>query len=92
MDNIKSPSVSSFDQMLTGKLAGLQISQTSGGPGGNVNVVLRGVSSITGGNEPLYVIDGFPITGGASSDLTHMGLGCTLQVVLQVIHCLELIL
>lgn len=62
---------SSFDQMLQGKVAGAQITQTSGAPGGNVNIVIRGISSITGGNSPLYVIDGYAIgTGGGGSDLT----------------------
>lgn len=62
---------SSFDQMLQGKVAGAQISQTSGAPGGNVNIVIRGISSITGGNSPLYVIDGYAIgTGGGGSDLS----------------------
>ena len=61
---------SSFDQMLQGKVAGAQITQTSGAPGGNVNIVIRGISSITGGNSPLYVIDGYAIgTGGGGSDL-----------------------
>ncbi len=55
------PSTSTFDQMLQGKVAGLQITQTTGAPGGNVNMLVRGVSSITGGNQPLYVIDGFPV-------------------------------
>ena len=62
---------SSFDQMLQGKVAGAQITQTSGAPGGNVNIVIRGISSITGGNSPLYVIDGYAIgTGGGGSDLS----------------------
>lgn len=54
----------SFDQLLQGKVAGAQITQTSGAPGGNVNIVIRGISSITGGNAPLYVIDGYAIGGG----------------------------
>lgn len=65
-----SPSAS-FDQMMQGKVPGAQIVQTSGAPGGNVNVIIRGISSITGGNSPLYVIDGFAIgTGGGGADLT----------------------
>lgn len=61
----------SFDQMMQGKVPGTQIVQTSGAPGGNVNVIIRGISSITGGNSPLYVIDGFAIgTGGGGSDLS----------------------
>lgn len=68
----KSPSLS-FDQALQGKVAGVQITQTSGAPGGNVNIVVRGISSITGGNTPLYVVDGFPIgTGGGGSNLGGM--------------------
>lgn len=68
------PSTSTFDQMLQGKVAGVQITQTSGAPGGNVNVLVRGVSSITGGNQPLYVIDGFPINiGEGSSNSMNVG-------------------
>jgi TonB-linked SusC/RagA family outer membrane protein len=68
------PSTGSFDQMLQGKVAGVQISQTTGAPGGNVNLLIRGVSSITGGNQPLYVIDGFAMgTGGGGSDMRNYG-------------------
>lgn len=71
-DNIIQASVSSFDKMLQGKVAGVQITQTTGAPGGNVNVLVRGVSSITGGNQPLYVVDGFPIgAGGSGSDMMN---------------------
>ena len=67
-------STSSFDQMLQGKVAGVQISQTSGAPGGNVNILVRGVSSITGGNQPLYVVDGFPIVSeNSGSDMSSFG-------------------
>lgn len=62
----------SFDQMLQGKAPGVRVVQTSGAPGGNVNVMIRGISSITGGNAPLYVVDGFPIgTGGGGSNMTN---------------------
>jgi TonB-dependent starch-binding outer membrane protein SusC len=68
------PSVAGFDQMLQGKAAGVQVSQTTGAPGGNVNVIVRGVSSITGGTQPLYVIDGFPVSmDGAGSDFNNFG-------------------
>ncbi|MDR0574872.1 MAG: TonB-dependent receptor [Tannerella sp.] len=71
----KTPSLS-FDQSLQGKVAGVLISQTNGAPGGNVNVLVRGISSITGGNSPLYVIDGFPVgTGGGGSDLSGFSTG-----------------
>ncbi|MFD2960177.1 MULTISPECIES: SusC/RagA family TonB-linked outer membrane protein [Olivibacter] len=67
-DLIPTPAAS-FDQLMQGRVAGAQITQTTGSPGGNVNVVIRGINSITGGNQPLYVIDGFAIgAGGSGSD------------------------
>jgi len=53
---------------LSGKVAGLNVASTGSGPGGSVNILIRGMSSITGSNEPLIVIDGVPIdnSGGAS--------------------------
>jgi TonB-linked SusC/RagA family outer membrane protein len=66
----------SFDQALQGKVAGVQIAQTNGAPGGNVNIMVRGISSISSGNSPLYVIDGFPIgTGGGGSNLSNFSQG-----------------
>lgn len=73
-DLVPIPSATSVDQMMQGKVAGVQITQTSGAPGGNVNVIIRGISSITGGNSPLYVVDGYAIgTGGGGSDLSSFG-------------------
>jgi TonB-linked SusC/RagA family outer membrane protein len=54
--------VTSFDQALVGKIAGVQVLQTSGSPGAGLSVRVRGVGSITAGNEPLYVVDGVPIS------------------------------
>ena len=62
--------VASFDQMLQGKVAGVTVSSNSGQPGSNVSVKIRGVSSLTGTNEPLYVIDGVPISGDARNSST----------------------
>ena len=70
-DLVPVPAANTFDQMMQGKVAGMQINQTSGAPGGNVNMVLRGINSITGGSQPLYVIDGYPVgSGGGGSELT----------------------
>lgn len=55
--------VASFDQALAGQIAGVQINQSSGTPGSGVSVNIRGLGSISAGNEPLYVVDGFPISG-----------------------------
>ena len=47
-----------FDQALQGKVAGLVVQQVSGQPGGGVSIQIHGISSISGSNSPLYVIDG----------------------------------
>jgi len=47
-----------IDQALQGKVAGVVVQQVSGQPGGGVSIQIRGVSSISGSNSPLYVIDG----------------------------------
>ncbi|HOK52133.1 MAG TPA: TonB-dependent receptor plug domain-containing protein, partial [Bacteroidales bacterium] len=46
---------------LQGKIAGVSITSSSGAPGSSTKVIIRGFSSITGNNEPLYVIDGIPV-------------------------------
>jgi len=46
---------------LSGKMAGVDISTGSGGPSGSTRVVIRGISQLTGNNQPLYVIDGVPM-------------------------------
>lgn len=53
------------DQLISGKIAGVQIMQNSGEPGGQSTVRIRGGTSLNAGNEPLYVIDGVPIDNSA---------------------------
>jgi TonB-dependent starch-binding outer membrane protein SusC len=60
-EDIKAMPVVSLEQGLQGRAAGIQVTQASSAPGGGVSVRIRGGNSINGGNEPLYVIDGFPI-------------------------------
>ncbi|WP_373497093.1 SusC/RagA family TonB-linked outer membrane protein [Aquiflexum sp.] len=52
-----------FGAGLQGKIAGLSVVQRSGAPGESPSINIRGSRSITGNNEPLYVVDGFPISG-----------------------------
>ena len=59
--------ISSLERALQGAVAGVQVTQTSGQPGGGASIRIRGGSSIQGGNEPLYVIDGFPIYNSSSN-------------------------
>lgn len=53
--------IASPTQLLNGKVAGVQITPNSGEPGGQIKIKVRGGTSILASNEPLYVIDGFPI-------------------------------
>ena len=55
--------ISSPDQLLVGKVAGLQVSSNSGQPGTATTVKIRGNNSIRGGTTPLYVVDGVPLDG-----------------------------
>lgn len=52
---------SSFDNALSGSVPGVNVTQSSGQPGASSSIRIRGGNSINGGNEPLYVIDGFII-------------------------------
>ncbi|RAW01215.1 SusC/RagA family TonB-linked outer membrane protein [Pseudochryseolinea flava] len=49
------------EQLISGKIAGVQVTQNSGEPGGGLTVRVRGGTSINAGNDPLYVIDGVPV-------------------------------
>jgi len=51
---------------VTGKVAGVQISSSSGAPGASTKVVLRGYSSVGGNNQPLYVVDGVPMNNSTA--------------------------
>lgn len=55
--------VTSPDQMIQGRAAGVQVIQTNPAPGGNVSIRIRGTNSINSSNEPLFVVDGFPGAG-----------------------------
>ncbi len=59
--------VTQVTQKLQGQLAGVQINQTTGKPGEGINVRIRGQLSISGGSDPLYVVDGFPIAGNINT-------------------------
>ena len=60
--DIEKLSVVGLDQALQGQVAGLQVTQTTGAPGDDIAVRMRGVSTL-GNNNPLYIIDGVPTTG-----------------------------
>lgn len=62
---LKAQPVSGFNQALQGRVAGVQVINSSNAPGGGVTIRIRGGNSISASNDPLYVIDGFPITNPA---------------------------
>jgi TonB-dependent SusC/RagA subfamily outer membrane receptor len=55
--------ISSPEQLIQGKSAGVQITSASGEPGAGANIRIRGTSSVRGGNNPLFVVDGIPLSG-----------------------------
>lgn len=64
-DLMKNP-VSDVTSALAGRVAGVQVTQSEGGPGSSISIRVRGGMSITQSNEPLYIIDGFPSEDGIS--------------------------
>lgn len=61
----------SIDKMLSGKMAGVQITSSSGQPGATSNIRIRGISSINASSEPLFVVDGIPVMTGDQSGFTN---------------------
>lgn len=51
--------VTRVDQVLQGRAAGVQVTQTNGAPGGDARIRIRGANSVLGNNDPLYVVDGY---------------------------------
>lgn len=64
--------ISSPEQLIQGRAPGVQITSSSGEPGAGVNIRIRGTSSVRGGNNPLFVVDGVPLSG---DDVTSGGSG-----------------
>jgi len=59
-EDLATDSQASIDEIIQGRITGVQVTQTSAEPGGAFSIRIRGTNSITAGNEPLYVIDGLP--------------------------------
>jgi TonB-linked SusC/RagA family outer membrane protein len=74
-DELKAVPVTSFDQALQGRAAGVQVTQLSGKPGAETSIRIRGTTSINASNEPLYVIDGMLVNSDAGSMSTGVTLG-----------------
>ncbi|GAA4273075.1 TonB-dependent receptor [Aquimarina gracilis] len=72
-DDFNQGVIASPEQLIQGKTAGVQITQTSGEPGAGINLRIRGTSSVRSNNNPLFVVDGVPLagdeTGASGSDI-----------------------
>ena len=66
-EEIRNLPVQSFDRAIQGRAPGVDVRSNNGIPGGAVNVRIRGVGSITAGNDPLYIVDGVQINSGTVS-------------------------
>jgi TonB-linked SusC/RagA family outer membrane protein len=63
-DEVNEVKADNFANALSGKVAGLQITESATGVGGSTRIILRGITSISGNNRPLFVIDGIPMLSG----------------------------
>jgi TonB-linked SusC/RagA family outer membrane protein len=63
------------DQLLQGRVAGVQVTPSSGEPGAGATIAIRGAGSIRSGDGPLYVVDGIPIDNGGTSGGYGVGAG-----------------
>jgi TonB-linked SusC/RagA family outer membrane protein len=68
LKDMMSTPVASFDQALSGRVAGVNVSSGEGSPGATMNITIRGNNSLTQDNSPLYVIDGFPVENADASN------------------------
>ncbi len=69
-DAIKDVPTTSFENALNGKVAGLQITQSSGQAGSTSSMRIRGIGSMNASNEPLYVVDGVPVNSGNTGQMS----------------------
>ena len=68
-DKLTESIVTNVDQILQGRVAGVQVQANSGAPGAVNSIRIRGTSSLNNSNEPLYIIDGIPVSGSATSTM-----------------------
>ncbi|MCG1035709.1 SusC/RagA family TonB-linked outer membrane protein [Polaribacter sargassicola] len=73
-EDIENVPTANFAEALQGKSTGLQSISSSGQPGSNSSVRIRGTASVNGNTEPLYIIDGIPVSSNSASDLGAGGL------------------
>ena len=72
---LKDLPMATIDGLMQGMTSGVHVSQNSGTPGAEMSVRIRGISSISGSSQPLYIIDGIPVTTGDFAQIGYEGQG-----------------
>ncbi|MFB3389803.1 TonB-dependent receptor [Flavobacterium sp. LAR06] len=67
--DLENQPVGNISEAIVGKMAGVNAVQGSGKPGGSLDIRIRGIGTITAGSEPLYVVDGIPLSSGSLSTI-----------------------
>ncbi|MGI9532316.1 SusC/RagA family TonB-linked outer membrane protein [Lutimonas sp.] len=78
-DDFNGGAIASAEQLIQGKVAGVQTVQSSGEPGAGIAIRIRGTNSIRSNNDPLYVVDGVPLTGAAPPEGPNVGFGSSVS-------------
>jgi iron complex outermembrane receptor protein len=78
-DDFNGGAIASAEQLIQGKVAGVQTVQSSGEPGAGIAIRIRGTSSIRSNNDPLYVVDGVPLSGAAPPEGPNVGFGTSVS-------------
>jgi len=74
-DKLEERPIVRVDQALVGQMAGVSVKQTNGTPGKAFSIQVRGTGSISAGNEPLYVLDGFPLASASPNGSGNFSTG-----------------
>ena len=74
-EDVKSLPITSFEQGMQGRVAGVQVMQGNSAPGGAPQVRIRGANTVLGGNEPLYIIDGVPVYNSDLENQSGLNIG-----------------
>ena len=80
--NLENVPVISVEEKLSGSVPGVSLSSSSSNPGAVSSIRIRGMGSINAGNDPLYVIDGTPVTSGDVSEFTYSDAGTNILATL----------
>lgn len=78
-DDFNTGAIASAEQLIQGKVAGVQTVQSSGEPGAGIAIRIRGTNSIRSNNDPLYVVDGVPLSGAAPPEGPNVGFGSSVS-------------